>query len=259
MVTTSDRTALVQDSLFGDFELPVPATVSPVIQSIVAPIKKTAEPITASSVPSKVAAKFSMDDLFSELKAVATMRNRTFITAFRESTIPQAPELAEFSDLVDSSADEPEDEGLDLGLGTDEELALEFKNWTPSEAWILDAHRQKLDEELIFLTSVDVKPKVWIEKGHTLQWIFTVDQIGDKDVREIPFSFHNCCLAAGYKPDELRTQLLQVPLIRELLVNLRLCRQCDLPRSIQKVQYTDIVGVDSPEIPDHYVYQFSGV
>lgn len=263
MVHTNDR-AGNQSDLFGDCIEPVVSPTATLVKQSLPQPSKPAMPTTATAVPAKVAAKFAMSDLFSELLAVETTRNpRTFINALHDASIPQAPQVAEYVDTqvpaAEADADTDADATEGLALGTDEQLEQEYKSWIPSDEWILATHRDKLDEELVFLTSKDVKPRVWTEKAQTLQWIFTVDEIGDKNVREIPFSFHNCCLAAGHRPDDLRAALLQLPLIRELLVNLRLCHESDLPKLQKKVYYTDFVGVDSPEIPEHQVYQFPGI
>jgi len=209
-------------------------------------------------VSEKVAREFAMSDLFSELLAVEGARSPHFIKALcRDSVIPTAPELSDLDDELAPGAEE--DAGVDaiLGCGVDEtQLLEEQRAWCPTVEWTTQAHQLMLDDNLAFLTSVDVKPWVSREKGYVLQWIFTVDDIGGRDVRTIPFSFHNCCLASGLKPDDLRAELLQLDLVRKLLVNLRLCNPCDLPPRKSKVYYADIVGVDSPEIPDHPVYQF---
>ena len=120
----------------------------------------------------------------------------------------------------------------DLSSVSDEQL----------ENFVFECHRQCLEVNLAYLESEDEKPKVLLEKGYILQWVFCVDIVEGRPQSQIPFSFLNCCICAGVDPDTLRGHLLQKEVVRDLLVRLHLVVK--LPKLRKKVFYGDIVGWD---------------
>jgi hypothetical protein len=124
--------------------------------------------------------------------------------------------------------------------------------------FVFEVHRAVLERHLAFLTSEDQKPKVLREKAFILQWAFCDDIVRGRPQSQIPCSFHNCCMASGCNPDEVRSRLLQKELVRDLLVRLHLVERHKLPRLRKQVMYGDIVGYDHPMIGNESV-AISGV
>ena len=125
-------------------------------------------------------------------------------------------------------------------------------------AFVFEVHRSVLETNLAYLSSEDSKPKVLREKGYILQWVFCDDIVRGKPQSQIPCSFHNCCVASGCVPDEVRSRLLQKELVRDLLVRLHLVGRNKLPPLRKKVMYGDLVGYDHPMIGNESV-AISGV
>lgn len=121
------------------------------------------------------------------------------------------------------------------------------------EGFVFELHRACIEVNLAYLVSEDEKPRVLQEKGFILQWAFCDDIVGGRAQSQIPFSFHNCCMASGVNPDEFRAQLLQMDVVRDLLVRLRLVQAEKLPRQRQKVFYADICTL-TDSVPEHPVY-----
>lgn len=181
---------------------------------------KPDQPKRAEEVSGKVAREFAAADLFSELLAVEHVKVKA------RDNPNRAKKKCTDPDSGDDKSLEPS----------------EVRYWQLTDELIVELHQACLEENLKVLLSLD--RDVWVdrEKGWTLRWIFTVDQIGDKDVRTIPFSFHNCCLASGCLPDELRRLLLNVPLVRTLLTSMRLYRESELPAVKKVVRYSQIAA-----------------
>jgi hypothetical protein len=199
----------------------------------------------------RIAQKFATTDMFHELKALAGLGSCSIASQLkREVAIQTVPELSEdaSSAPVEVEVDEVELEAVDLG--PEDQLIAEQKAWYPDEQEIITMHEWCLMENLSFLYSKDKKPSVAEEKCEIIEWIFATDVIGDKSVREIPFSFVNCCIACGVRAEQFRAQIMSLPEIRKFLVEMRFCRESKLPPLMKKVHYS------GPDAPDHPVYQF---
>lgn len=191
----------------------------------------------ADYVPASVASFFSaikaQSDMFDKVFAFGTPSGAHFIGGFHRS----GEGMPGKSDMYDPSKAAEENltvkqqtaDLLIFGGYSEKDLADELRQWDPTVEELHAIHEACLKENLSFLASVDRKEEVAYEKGEILQWIFTVDQLGDVHVRHIPFSFHNCCLASGLDPEELRDRLLQTTLVRQLLVKLSLYKAEELP------------------------------
>jgi hypothetical protein len=118
---------------------------------------------------------------------------------------------------------------------SDEQLLAEQKAWYPSDKEIVFLHERCLIENLSFLYFKHKKPWVNEEKYEIIEWIFATDVIGGKSVREIPFSFVNCCIACGVRAEEFRAQILSLPEIRKFLVDMHFCRESKLSPLTKKL------------------------
>jgi hypothetical protein len=170
----------------------------------------------------RCARAFSMPSLFAEVPLQPVAR----VSDDDDYEGPSNPELD--AQLRVSNAD--------LSSVSDEQL----------ESFVFECHRQCLEVNLAYLESEDEKPKVILEKGYILQWVFCVDIVHGRPQSQIPFSFLNCCICAGVDPDTLRGHLLQKEVVRDLLVRLRLVVK--LPKLRKKVFYGDIVGWTNPDV-----------
>lgn len=267
MLATSDDPHAFD--LFGPVPAAQPAD-EPIAQSDAAPsraprakraLKSTA---TAASVDPRVAMAFSLRELFPELTAMQASVAPRPVPTGAGNAFADAPALSVLT--IPDDEDSPSFEMGPRSTVTDQQLREEQLAWEATEltdAWAANfmwrlqvAH---LEENLAFLFSVDIKPRVTMEKGHILQWIFTEDVVGPLDFRENHLSFHRCCKAYGINdPDEFREMLLNCTLIRELLVSLHLYHEWELPKQRPVVMYADIVGTERA-LADNQVYQFPGM
>lgn len=220
--------------------------------------------INAASVDPGVAAEFSVRDMFTDLMPASPADDVVTELASLQAPLPDGglPEvLCTLS--IPEDEDSPQFEAGPATTVTDEQLEQELREWSPTEAesaaflWRLQV--AVLEENLAFLMSVDVKPRVTREKAWVLQWVYTEDRVGSRDFTQHPLSFHNCARTCGFNdPDVLRGALLQVPLIRDLLTALHLYLPRELPPLRRVVNYADIVGMDRAQLVSQ-VYQFPGM
>lgn len=188
-----------------------------------APVQRTEEQRKMLS-ELRFAKKFSMSSLFAEIGMQPVVVNKDDEDYEGEAN----PELD--AQLRVSNAD--------LSSVSDDQL----------KHFVLECHRDCLEVNLAYLESEDEKPKVLLEKGYILQWVFCVDIVHGRKQSQIPFSFLNCCIATGVDADTLRGHLLQKEVVRDLLVRLHLVEKSKLPPLRKKVFYGDIVGWDHPMI-----------
>lgn len=253
--------ALIDDSSSTPVDL-VESSELPSSDAPASPRRRSTERVDATHVPPNVARKFlesSVVPYFSFQRPKAGTS-----PSYRRVVYDLAP------DGITIESKNDLDKKIFEGM-SDEQLLAEHVDWLPTDCEVRWLHQKCLTENLAFLQSEDRKPRVATEKGRILQWLFTVDELNGVNVREIPFSFHNCCLACGVSPDELLSKLLQKPLVRQLLVKFGFYTQDQLPELRKVVIYarsgsqsdkdvaenvTFLKDSDSPDLPDGDVYQF---
>jgi hypothetical protein len=104
----------------------------------------------------------------------------------------------------------------------------------------LEMHRVCLFENLSYLRVDQPSKAVFVEQAEVLRWVFSTDVIKGRPASAVPFSFVNCCLAEGVDPETLREQLLQLPLVRALMLDLLAVPLSELPALRRKHFHKEI-------------------